>query len=147
MTHPLVHEGQVIDRQQGIQLGSLQVLELDQEMLKLAEQLKTASSLLMFGRGFNYATALEAALKVRHLVKHFTGAARTKVRPGCLLLTQHHMLMDCMKADARREDFDGLECPQCSSRIQSHPPRQAVIVPRAQIAAWMPHSTAFPGSI
>ena len=45
-------------------LGHLQVLELDQEMLKLAEQLKDATSLLMFARGFNYATALEAALKV-----------------------------------------------------------------------------------
>ena len=42
----------------------LQVLELDQEMLNLAEQLKSATSLLMFARGFNYATALEAALKV-----------------------------------------------------------------------------------
>ena len=40
------------------------MLELDQEMLKLAEQLKSATSLLMFARGFNYATALEAALKV-----------------------------------------------------------------------------------
>ena len=45
-------------------LSHLQVLELDQEMLKLAEQLKDATSLLMFARGFNYATALEAALKV-----------------------------------------------------------------------------------
>ena len=44
--------------------GDMQVLELDQEMLKLAEQLKDATSLLMFARGFNYATALEAALKV-----------------------------------------------------------------------------------
>ena len=45
-------------------LRHLQVLELDQEMLKLAEQLKDATSLLIFARGFNYATALEAALKV-----------------------------------------------------------------------------------
>ena len=33
-------------------------------MLALAEQLRHATSLLIFGRGFNYATALEAALKV-----------------------------------------------------------------------------------
>ncbi len=42
----------------------MQVLELDGEMLSLAEQLKDEQSLLVFGRGYNYATALEAALKV-----------------------------------------------------------------------------------
>lgn len=45
----------------------MQVLELDAEMLSLAEQLKDEQSLLVFGRGYNYATALEAALKVRYL--------------------------------------------------------------------------------
>ena len=42
----------------------MQVLKLDSQMLELAEQ-KTEQSLLVFGRGYNYATALEAALKVR----------------------------------------------------------------------------------
>lgn len=42
----------------------LQVLKLDTQMQKLAEELKHESSLLVFGRGYNYATALEAALKV-----------------------------------------------------------------------------------
>ena len=42
----------------------LQVLRLDAQMQKLAEELKHESSLLVFGRGYNYATALEAALKV-----------------------------------------------------------------------------------
>ena len=41
-----------------------QVLKLDAKMLELAEQLKGEQSLLVFGRGYNYATALEAALKV-----------------------------------------------------------------------------------
>jgi glucosamine 6-phosphate synthetase-like amidotransferase/phosphosugar isomerase protein len=34
-------------------------------MKKLAAQLKDASDLIFFGRGYNYSTALEAALKVR----------------------------------------------------------------------------------
>lgn len=34
-------------------------------MLELAKQLKDANSLMFFARGNNYATALEAALKVR----------------------------------------------------------------------------------
>ena len=42
----------------------MQVLKLDSQMLELAEELKTEQSLLVFGRGYNYATALEAALKV-----------------------------------------------------------------------------------
>ena len=46
-------------------LLSMQVLKLDSQMLELAEELKTEQSLLVFGRGYNYATALEAALKVR----------------------------------------------------------------------------------
>ncbi len=40
------------------------MLKLDSQMLELAEELKTEQSLLVFGRGYNYATALEAALKV-----------------------------------------------------------------------------------
>lgn len=45
-------------------VAAAQVLKLDGEMLRLAEQLKSEQSLLVFGRGYNYATALEAALKV-----------------------------------------------------------------------------------
>jgi hypothetical protein len=39
------------------------VLRLDKEMLQLAARLQEEQSLLVFGRGYNYATALEAALK------------------------------------------------------------------------------------
>ena len=34
------------------------------DMKALAEQLKSEENLLVFARGYNYATALEAALKV-----------------------------------------------------------------------------------
>lgn len=50
----------------------MQVLKLDGKMLELAEQLKGEQSLLVFGRGYNYATALEAALKVRNLGPYTT---------------------------------------------------------------------------
>ena len=49
-----------------------QVLRLDAQMQKLAEELKHENSLLVFGRGYNYATALEAALKVQHLYETAT---------------------------------------------------------------------------
>lgn len=42
----------------------LQALALDGQMRALAGRLKAETSLLVFGRGYNYATALEAALKV-----------------------------------------------------------------------------------
>lgn len=41
------------------------VLMLDNAMRELASQLMHEHSMLFFGRGHNYATALEAALKVR----------------------------------------------------------------------------------
>lgn len=42
----------------------MQVLKLDAELKVLASSLKDETSLLIFGRGYNYATALEASLKV-----------------------------------------------------------------------------------
>jgi glucosamine--fructose-6-phosphate aminotransferase (isomerizing) len=41
-----------------------QTLQLDGAMKELAAELKDKESLMFFGRGYNYATALEAALKV-----------------------------------------------------------------------------------
>jgi glucosamine--fructose-6-phosphate aminotransferase (isomerizing) len=43
------------------------VLALDGEMRGLAARLAAQQSLLVFGRGYNYATALEAALKVKEV--------------------------------------------------------------------------------
>lgn len=58
---------------------SAQVLKLDNDMKALAEQLKGEESLLVFARGYNYATALEAALKV----SSYTSAYR--LQQGCML--------------------------------------------------------------
>lgn len=41
-----------------------EALRLDGAMKELAAQLKEAQDLIFFGRGYNYSTALEAALKV-----------------------------------------------------------------------------------
>ena len=52
----------------------------DKAMLELAKQLKDCNSLMFFARGNNYATALEAALKVsavRRAVPSLTPAAST----------------------------------------------------------------------
>ena len=44
----------------------VQTLKLDGKMRELAATLKDEPSMLVFGRGQNYATALETALKVLH---------------------------------------------------------------------------------
>ncbi len=48
-------------------LAHEQVLKVDEEMKQLAKHLQHEGSLLLFGRGYNYATALEAALKVKEV--------------------------------------------------------------------------------
>ncbi|KAF9618348.1 hypothetical protein IFM89_000983 [Coptis chinensis] len=44
-----------------------EVLKLDQQMKDLAKLLMVEQSLLVFGRGYNYATVLEGALKVKEV--------------------------------------------------------------------------------
>ena len=57
-------------------------LELDQQMLALAAELKEEQSLLLFGRGYNYATALEGALKVIRASKTSGGEVECRTHDG-----------------------------------------------------------------
>ncbi|KAL3134958.1 hypothetical protein ABBQ32_007918 [Trebouxia sp. C0010 RCD-2024] len=71
-----------------------EVLKLDGDIQKLAAELKDANSLLLFGRGYNYATALEAALKVKELVyMHSEGILAGEMKHGPLALVDEHMPM------------------------------------------------------
>ena len=53
------------------------MLKLDDSLRELAESLKDESSLLVFGRGYNYATALEAALKVQLAPANWRAASKS----------------------------------------------------------------------
>ena len=64
------------------------MLKLDSQMLELAEELKTEQSLLVFGRGYNYATALEAALKVRFYL--WQQILVSRIWPGSDMLASHN---------------------------------------------------------
>ncbi|KAG2426550.1 hypothetical protein HXX76_011775 [Chlamydomonas incerta] len=67
-------------------------LMLDGAMRELAEQLKGAGNLLFFGRGYNYATALEAALKVKEVALiHSEGILAGEMKHGPLALVDEHM--------------------------------------------------------
>ncbi|KAJ0985263.1 hypothetical protein J5N97_003619 [Dioscorea zingiberensis] len=64
-----------------------EVLKLDREMKDLAESLIDLESLLVFGRGYNYATALEGALKVKEVaLMHSEGMLAGEMKHGPLAL-------------------------------------------------------------
>lgn len=63
------------------------VLKLDHEMKELATLLMDEQSLLVFGRGYNYATALECALKVKEVsLMHSEGILAGEMKHGPLAL-------------------------------------------------------------
>ncbi|KAB5512361.1 hypothetical protein DKX38_029389 [Salix brachista] len=69
-----------------------EVLNLDQEMKDLAKLLIAEQSLLVFGRGYNYATALEGALKVKEVaLMHSEGILAGEMKHGPLALVDENL--------------------------------------------------------
>lgn len=87
-----------------------EVLEQDARILELAEELKNEKSLLIMGRGYNYATCLEGALKVKELtymhcegiqsgeLKHGPLALVDSTVPIILIMTRDNVYEKCMNA-------------------------------------------------
>lgn len=68
------------------------VLKLDQDMKDLAKLLIAEQSLLVFGRGYNYATALEGALKVKEVaLMHSEGMLAGEMKHGPLALVDENL--------------------------------------------------------
>ncbi|KAM6596539.1 hypothetical protein CsatA_007063 [Cannabis sativa] len=69
-----------------------EVLKLDEEMRETAKQLIVEQSLLVFGRGYNYATALEGALKVKEVaLMHSEGILAGEMKHGPLALVDENL--------------------------------------------------------
>lgn len=69
-----------------------EVLKLDVEMKELASSLIDSESLLVFGRGYNYATALEGALKVKEVaLMHSEGMLAGEMKHGPLALVDENL--------------------------------------------------------
>lgn len=69
-----------------------QVLELDERIKKLAEELHNQKSLLVMGRGYNFATCLEGALKIKELTyMHSEGILAGELKHGPLALVDEAM--------------------------------------------------------
>ena len=68
------------------------ILEEEQLIKDLAKELVNEQSLLVFGRGYNYATALEVALKVKEVsLMHSEGILAGELKHGPLALIDEYM--------------------------------------------------------
>mmetsp|Transcript_4396 Transcript_4396/g.8137 ORF Transcript_4396/g.8137 Transcript_4396/m.8137 type:complete len:682 (+) Transcript_4396:62-2107(+) len=67
-------------------------LALEPSIMELAKELANEQSLLLFGRGFQYATALEGALKVKEVsLMHSEGILAGEMKHGPLALVDEHL--------------------------------------------------------
>ncbi|GJQ08798.1 hypothetical protein GpartN1_g589.t1 [Galdieria partita] len=67
-------------------------LHLDSQMKKIASSLESRSSILLFGRGYQYATCLEAALKIKEVsYMHTEGIHAGELKHGPLALVDQDM--------------------------------------------------------
>ena len=56
-----------------------EVLKEDEKILSIAQELYEKKSLLIMGRGFNFATCLEGALKVKELTYMHSEGIQVKI--------------------------------------------------------------------
>eukprot|EP00871_Galdieria_phlegrea_P006049 jgi/Galph1/931/GphlegSOOS_G5706.1 len=67
-------------------------LKLDSQMHRIAKLLESRSSVLLFGRGYQYATCLEAALKIKEVsYMHTEGIHAGELKHGPLALVDQEM--------------------------------------------------------
>eukprot|EP00128_Syssomonas_multiformis_P013860 Colp12_sorted_trinity150504_noHs@10795 len=88
------------------------VLEMDKEIRKLAEELYTEKSLLVMGRGYQFATCLEGALKIKELTyMHSEGILSGELKHGPLALIDENMpvLMIVMRDSTYAKSQNALE--------------------------------------
>ncbi|CAG9763170.1 unnamed protein product [Ceutorhynchus assimilis] len=83
---------EIIEALKHLQEQIREVLKLDDRVKALAEDLYNKKSLLIMGRGFNFATCLEGALKVKELTyMHSEGIMAGELKHGPLALIDTHM--------------------------------------------------------
>uniref|UniRef100_A0A672H5D5 glutamine--fructose-6-phosphate transaminase (isomerizing) n=1 Tax=Salarias fasciatus TaxID=181472 RepID=A0A672H5D5_SALFA len=87
-----------------------EVLSLDDEIQKLAQELYQQKSVLIMGRGYHYATCLEGALKIKEItymhsegilageLKHGPLALVDKLMPVIMIIMRDHTYTKCQNA-------------------------------------------------
>ena len=86
------------------------VLELSEKLKKQAEKLHSNQSVLVMGRGYNFATCLEGALKIKEItymhsegimageLKHGPLALIDQKMPCIMIATQDSVYVNCQNA-------------------------------------------------
>lgn len=83
---------QIIDEMGQLPGKVRSTLMLDSAMKELAMELKDEHSLMFFARGYNYSTALEAALKIKEVALiHSEGILAGEMKHGPLALVDEHL--------------------------------------------------------
>ncbi|XP_076264374.1 glutamine--fructose-6-phosphate aminotransferase [isomerizing] 2-like isoform X2 [Rhynchophorus ferrugineus] len=110
---------EIIDGLKNLQGQIRKVLLLDEKVKSLAENLYNKKSLLIMGRGFNFATCLEGALKVKELtymhsegimageLKHGPLALIDNTMPVMMIVTRDPVYIKCMNALQQVKSRDG----------------------------------------
>lgn len=79
---------------------------------KLAEELKGSNSILVFGRGYQYSTALEGALKIKEISYiHSEGLSSSELKHGPIALISADMpsILLCTKDELYKDAWSALE--------------------------------------
>ncbi|XP_013794545.1 glutamine--fructose-6-phosphate aminotransferase [isomerizing] 2-like isoform X2 [Limulus polyphemus] len=111
------------------------VLELDEQVYDLAQKMYQQKSLLVMGRGYNSATCLEGALKIKELtymhsegiisgeLKHGPLALVDKAMPVIMIVTRDPVYPKCMNALQQVTARDGrpvIICEKDDTETQKH---------------------------
>jgi len=122
------------------------VLDLDEKVLAIAKELYEKRSLLIMGRGFNFATCLEGALKVKELtymhsegiqageLKHGPLALVDSTVPILMIITRDHVFTKCMNALQQVTARDGRPILICEEGDD-------------ETAKWAQHSLQIPRTV
>merc|ERR1712223_2229882 len=123
-----------------------EVLKEDQKILSMAEQLYEKKSLLIMGRGYNYATCLEGALKVKELTyMHSEGIQAGELKHGPLALVDSTVpiLMVLMR------DNVFTKCINALQQVTAREGKPILIIEEGdtETAAWAQHSLEVPRTV
>jgi len=123
-----------------------QVLALDSKVRAIAEQLYTKKSLLIMGRGYNFATCLEGALKVKELTyMHSEGIQAGELKHGPLALVDSEVpiLMVVMR------DQVFTKCMNALQQVTAREGRPILVVEEGdtETAAWSEHVMEVPRTV
>ncbi|XP_013402666.1 glutamine--fructose-6-phosphate aminotransferase [isomerizing] 2 isoform X8 [Lingula anatina] len=112
-----------------------EVLKTDEKIHSLSQELYQQKSLLVMGRGYNYATCLEGALKIKELtymhsegilageLKHGPLALVDKAMPVIMIITRDNLYPKCMNALQQVKARHGrpiVVCNKGDAETQSH---------------------------